>query len=147
MATLPLSSWCCCLCHNGVVAIINAQAYLLLSQWCCPNCAGAIANIAQALLALLHQHCHPYCAGLFPLMLHGRCQIVSLVSLPLSSWRVCAFSWCCCPCHAGIVALRTLALVPLLRRPLCPCCSSVVQLIHRHLCPHELACTKPWTTW
>jgi hypothetical protein len=72
-ALLPTSSWCCCPCKDGVIAIADAQASLPLSRWRCHTCcAGTIANIALALSHLLCQHCCHYSADLFALTLHGR---------------------------------------------------------------------------
>jgi hypothetical protein len=54
MALLQLSSWYHCPHHNGIIAIINEQASLLLPQWRgCPCCASSIANIAWAMILLV----------------------------------------------------------------------------------------------
>jgi hypothetical protein len=117
IALLPLSQWChcrphwcCCPCHDGIIAIINAQVSLPLSQWRWrPHCAGAIANnIARVLSPLLHHCCLPYCADLFALTVHGchhhNCtDVVALVKLA------------CLHHCAGVVALVTLVLLPSVR--------------------------------
>jgi hypothetical protein len=114
MALLPLSSWCHFPHHDDIIAIVNVQMSLPLSQWHChPSCADAIANIARLLLPLLYWRCHPYFADIFALTIYGRCHrcctgvvapielricAIVLVLLPLSPWHCC--SWC-----AGIISL------------------------------------------
>jgi hypothetical protein len=123
MASLPSSSWCLCPHNNGIVAIVNVQASLPLSQWHHhPCCTGAITNIAGALLPWLRQRCHPYCADFFALTLHGRCHhhctsVVAPVNLA-------------CLCHwAGGFTLVTLALLPLVHWHYCPCCAGLFALV------------------
>ncbi len=121
MALLPLTSWCCCPCHNSVIAIVNAQAFLLLSQWhCCPCCTGAIANIAQVMLPLLHQHCILIVLTSLPSRCMGIVNVVAPALLPPSSWHVCAIvlvllplpCWHCCPWCTGIITLVAQASLP-----------------------------------
>jgi hypothetical protein len=95
MALLLLSSWCCRPHHNGVVAIINSQVSLPLSQWRhCPlalaplptlrGCCGVVAPIA---LTSLPSHqvgiVTAIAPPLLPLLSWCVCNI-ALVSLPLS---------------------------------------------------------------
>ncbi len=49
-ASLPLSSWHCCSCNNGIVA-------LDLQRPCCPHCNGAVVILKLALLPSLQWHC------------------------------------------------------------------------------------------
>jgi hypothetical protein len=107
MVLLPLSNWCCCPHHDGVVTIIDAQVSLPLSQWHHPpHCTGTIANIAWALLPLLRWHCCPYCADLFALMSHGHHHRCCTGVVPPLVWHVCAIalvlSPLSCPWCAGI---------------------------------------------
>ncbi len=128
IASLLLSSWCCCPSHNGIVAIIDAQVYLPLSQWhCCPHCAGAIAQIIRVLLPLLCQHCH--LIDYLPSQCMGIVTVIAPVLLSLLSWRLCAIvpflsplsCWCCHPWCTGVGALLAQASL----RLLCLNCAAV----------------------
>ncbi len=140
MALLPLSSWCCCPCHDSIFAIVDEQASLPLSwRHCRPCCAGAIANIAWALLPLLRRRHCPYHPDLFALTLHWRrhrhCNgIVSPVKL--TCLRGCA----------GVVALDTLLLSPLVH-----CISTLVAQAPLPLlclyCAVDLQASLPLLNW
>ena len=91
MSLLPLSSWCCCPCHDGIITIVIVQASLPYSQWRhCPCCTGDIANIAWAL--------SPCCNGIIviipltslPSLYKGIVTIVAPMLLPPPSWHVFA---------------------------------------------------------
>jgi hypothetical protein len=76
---------------------------------------------------LLPLHCSPYHTDLFALMLHWRnhrhCTgVVAPVNLA------------CLRCCASVVALVTLALLPLVRWHYCPHCASLFALVVLALC-------------
>jgi hypothetical protein len=74
-ASLQLSSWCCCPCNNGVVA-------LGLQHCCFPCCDGIVAILKLALLPLSQWClCHHQCAGILT--------IITMALLPLSQWHCC----------------------------------------------------------
>jgi hypothetical protein len=154
---LPLLQWCSCCLHAGVVALVTmASSPSSMRRHLCryqdgvvtPHCTGTIANIAWALLPLLHQLCCLYCADLFALTLHehhhSHCTgVVAPVDLA------------CLRCCTGVIALVTLALLPLVHWHYPPCCAGLFALVVIALCSRfsgvfalvELACTKPQTTW
>jgi hypothetical protein len=82
-------SWHCCPCSNGVIAVINAQASLLLSSWgCCPHCDGVAIIDAQASLHSRHL-CH--------------CQNILIALAAMALMR--SSSWCPHSCHNGIITI------------------------------------------
>jgi hypothetical protein len=112
-----------------VVAIINAQASLLLLSWCgCPCCDDVAVIDTQASLQSRHLCCHCdnvvalavmaslHCqAGVvtlvmmvvLPLSMHSIFAVVMIVLLPLLCWHHCQHC-------TGIVALVAPALLSLL---------------------------------
>jgi hypothetical protein len=123
MMLSPSSSWCCCPCHDGVVAIVNVQVSLPLSGWC-------HHPLALAPLPTLHRHCDPCFTRIVApnvqtfssLHCMGTITIIAAALLSPSSWHVCPVAlvylplsrWSCCPWCTGISALITQALLPLL---------------------------------
>jgi hypothetical protein len=84
-ASLPSSSWRCCPCNNGAVA--------LDPRWrCCHHCNGVITILKLVLLPLLQLRCchHPSCCP---------CCLLS--------------SWCCCRQCRGVFAVVPMAIVAL----------------------------------
>ncbi len=168
------SSWHCHPRHDGVVAV-NAQVsslllrwqLLLLSQWCCCpcQCTGISAVVELVLLPLLivvylmslpmlwWRFCHQ-CAGIFAVVAIAIVAFMTMVSLLLLMRK------CPCPHWAGIIALVTMASLPLIRNSIvalvtmvsippsswhhCPCCNDIVVIINAqaslpslqwHYCP------------
>ncbi len=116
----------CCPHDDGIIAIVNAQASLLLWSWhCCPH-NNSIVTLD------LQRRCCPCCDGVVA--------IFKLALLPLLQWGHCHHQ-CHCPCCSpaswhhcrqcaglfanvamAIVALVTMVLSPLsMHRRLCHC--------------------------
>ncbi len=121
----------CCPHDDGVIAVVDAQAFLLTSSWhCCPRnngivtfdplwrwfplCNGIVAVLKLASWPLLQWHlCHHQCAGILT--------IITMVLLPLSQWHCCR--WC-----AGIFAIITMASVAHIAMACCSQASIVIEL-------------------
>ncbi len=107
----------CCICNccphdNGVVAVVDAQAFLPSLRWHHCPCNNGVAALD------LQWHCCPCC--------HGAVAILKLH---------------CCPCCNGVVVIiDAVALVahhqagiielPLMRRHLCCCCNGNCSSCH-----------------
>ncbi len=103
----------CCSCHNGVIAVIDAQACLYhcqASAVALATCrqAGVVTHVAVALLPLMRKVFAIVAIAIFALM--------TIVVAPLLMHRH--------PCHCkdGVVSLVTMALLPLI-------CNGVVAFI------------------
>ncbi len=141
-----LHSHCNCNCHphgNCIVAIVDAQASLSSSSLNCCPCNNNVVAFA------LQRHCCPCCDGVVA--------ILKLASLLLLQCAVVIINIIAlvAHCQAGIVALVMMALAPLMRRRLCPCCHANCRSCHngivavanaqesplllsQHCCPHCL---------
>jgi hypothetical protein len=115
-------------CNNLVVAVIDAQASLLLPSWHCCPCHNGVAVIDAQVTSQSRPLCCCY---------NNVVSLVAMTSLPLSSW-------CCCPRHNGIVTIINVQASLLLSQwHHCPHCVGVIANIaqalapmwHRHCCP------------
>jgi hypothetical protein len=133
--SLPLSSWQCCACCNGV-AVVDAQASLQCRHLCC--CCNNVVVLVAMVLLMLSSWCHCPCHD-------GIITIVNAQASPPLLQRHC------CPCCAGAVANIAQALSPLLRKRCCPYCTDLFALmLHGHcqcrctgiVAPIKLACLR-----
>jgi hypothetical protein len=96
------------------------EASLLWLSWRChPHCNGVVIIDVQVSLQSRHlcHHCNNFVA------------LVAMLPLPSSSW-------CCCPCHDGIITI-VIAQAPLQLSQWhhCPCCTGAITNIARLLSP------------
>jgi hypothetical protein len=109
MALLPLMRrHCCCCCNcnccpldNGIVAIVNAQASLLLLRWhCCPCNNGVVALDPQ-------WRCCPCLDGIVPLLKLACCPCCKGIVVIINVVAHVAH------CQAGVAAVNAQASLPL----------------------------------